>query len=89
MKKTAEQALEVSKQSVEESKEGTIWVLRRDILNSIDIHTNTKVITTKEYKRIKDQFEYYKSIGGNHDVESKWDEFNANIFGINDIKMIK
>lgn len=74
---------------VSESKEGTIWILRRDILNSIDFYEAKKEITSKDYKRIKDQFGYYKSLGGNHDVEGRFDEFTAKIYGTAEVKMTK
>ena len=72
-----------------ESKEGTIWILRRDILNSIDFHEQTKMVTAKQYKRIKDQFDYYTSIGGNHDVKSRFDDFTTKVMGTGEIKMEK
>lgn len=82
-------AVSEAKKAMENSKEGTIWILRRDILNSIDYHTATTSITSKAYTRIKDQFDYYHSIGGNHDVESRFDEFKVKIFGTGEIKMVK
>lgn len=78
-----------SEKATAESKEGTIWILRRDILNSIDFHEAKGEISSKEYKRIKDQFDYYKSLGGNHDVEGRFDEFTAKIYGTAEIKMTK
>jgi hypothetical protein len=42
----------------------------------------------KQFKCIKDEFEYYTSIGGNHDVKEKYDNFVAKIFGIGEIKMV-
>lgn len=78
-----------SEQITANANEGTIWILRRDILNSIDLYNETKSITHKQYKRIKDQFDYYKSIGGNHDVEETFSDFTVKIFGSGEIKMIK
>ena len=79
----------LTSKTVDESKEGTIWILRRDILNSIELYDSTKSVTSKEYKRLKDQFNYYKSIGGNHDVESRFEDFTTKIFGTAEIKMSK
>ena len=62
-----------------ESKEGTIWILRNDIIKSIDIHEATGTITPKSYKRLRDQFDYYTSIGGNHDVKDRIETFNVEI----------
>lgn len=84
----SKKAVEESKKSINESKEGTIWILRRDILNSIELYESTKTITQKQYKRIKDQYEYYHSIGGNHDVKGRFEDFNIKIFGTNAIRMI-
>lgn len=70
------------------AKEGTIWLLRDDIIKTIEFHEATKKITQKQYKRIKDEFEYYTSIGGNHDVKERFDDFMAEIFGTQEIKMI-
>lgn len=63
--------------------------MRRDILNSIELCTEAKSVTSKEYKRLKDQFNFYKAIGGNHDVEEKFDDFTTKIFGTAEIKMPK
>lgn len=70
------------------AKEGTIWLLRDDIIKSIDFHEATKKITQKQYRRIKDEFDYYTSIGGNHDVKERFEDFVAEIFGTQEIKMV-
>jgi hypothetical protein len=73
---------------LKKAKDGTIWLLRDDILKTIDFHTQTKIITKKQYKCIKDEYEYYVSIGGNHDVKEKYDDFIAKILGTGEIKMV-
>jgi hypothetical protein len=73
---------------LQKAKQGTMWLLRDDILKTIDLHTQTKLITMKQYKCIKDEYDYYVSIGGNHDVKEKYDHFVAKIFGLGEIKMI-
>ena len=72
---------------MKQAKEGTIWILRDDLITTIDFHEATKTITMKQYRRIKDEYEYYVSIGGNHDVKERFDEFTAKIYGTQEIKM--
>lgn len=73
---------------MKQAKEGTIWILRDDLINTINFHEATKTITMKQYRRIKDEYEYYTSIGGNHDVKERFDDFTAKIYGTQEIKMI-
>lgn len=70
------------------AKEGTIWLLRDDIMKTIDFHEATLKITHKQYKRIKDEYEYYISIGGNHDVKDRFEGFFAKVYGTGEIKMV-
>lgn len=74
--------------AVEQAKEGVIWILRRDILHSIDYHETSHKITYKQYRRLKDQFDYYTQIGGNHDVKERFENFSIKIFGTKDIEML-
>jgi hypothetical protein len=83
-KKNAETRQEMMKQA----KEGTIWLLRDDIIKTIDFHEATKKISQKQYKRLRDEYEYYTSIGGNHDVKDRFEDFMAEIFGTGEIKMV-
>ena len=76
------------KEMMLQAKEGTIWLLRDDIIKSIDFHEATKKITPKQYKRLKDEFDYYVSIGGNHDVKERFDDFTARIYGTGEVKMM-
>lgn len=78
----------VHDQMMKQAKEGTIWLLRDDIMKTIDFYEATKTITKKQYRRIKDEFDYYTSIGGNHDVKDRWDSFNVKILS-NDISITK
>lgn len=73
---------------MKQAKEGTIWLLRDDIMKTIDFYEATLKITHKQYKRIKDEYEYYISIGGNHDVKDRFENFFAKIYGTGEIKMI-
>ena len=74
---------------MEQAKEGTIWILRNDILKSIDIYEAKGTITAFEYRWLKEEFEHYKEIGGNHDVKERFDSFTAKIYGTGEIKMVK
>ena len=62
-----------------QAKEGTIWLLRDDIMKTIDFHEATGRITQKQYKRLKDEYEYYVEIGGNHDVKDRWTTFKTDM----------
>ena len=73
---------------MKQAKEGTIWLLRDDIIKTIDFHEATKKISQKQYKRLRDEYEYYTSIGGNHDVKDRFEDFMAEIFGTGEIKMV-
>ena len=83
-----EQADTTHKEMMKKAKEGTIWLLRDDIIKSIDFHEATKKITPKQFKRLKDEFDYYASIGGNHDVKERFDDFTARIYGTGEVKMV-
>ena len=72
---------------MKQAKEGTIWILRDDLIKTMEFHEATKTITMKQYRRIKDEYEYYTSIGGNHDVKERFDDFTAKIYGTQEIKM--
>ena len=72
-----------------QAKEGTIWLLRDDIIKTIEFHEATKTISQKQYRRIKDEYEYYTAIGGNHDVKDRFEDFVTEIFGTGKIKMIE
>ena len=73
---------------MKQAKEGTIWLLRDDIMKTIDFHEATLKITHKQFKRIKDEYEYYISIGGNHDVKDRYESFFAKVYGTGEIKMV-
>ena len=73
---------------MKQAKEGTIWLLRDDIMKTIDFHEATLKITHKQYKRIKDEYEYYISIGGNHDVKDRFESFFAKVYGTGEIRMV-
>lgn len=80
--------MDESKKNRECSHESAIWILRKDILESIERCEYKKTVTSKQYKRILDEFEYYKSIGGNHDVEDRVTEFRMKVLGTMEIKMM-
>jgi hypothetical protein len=78
----------IHQEMMKQAKEGTIWLLRDDIIKTIDFHEATKTITQKQFKRVKDEYEYYTSIGGNHDVKDRFEDFYSQIFGTGEIKMV-
>lgn len=75
--------VEKSKREHEEmlrqAKEGNIWIIRYDIMRTIDLFEVKGQMTAREYTRLKDEYQYYKSIGGNHDVQERFDSFTARI----------
>jgi hypothetical protein len=60
-----------------QAKEGNIWIIRYDIMRTIDLFEVKGQLTAREYTRLKDEYQYYKSIGGNHDVQERFDNFTA------------
>lgn len=78
----------VHDQMMKQAKEGTIWLLRDDLMKTIDFYEATGTITKKQYRRIKDEFDYYTSIGGNHDVKERFENFFTKIYGTGEIKMV-
>ena len=78
----------VHEEMLKKAKDGTLWLLRDDIIKSIDYHEVTKKITPKQYRRLKDEFDYYTSMGGNHDVKERFDDFTTKIYGTAEIKMV-
>ena len=71
-----------------QSREGSQWILRQDMLRSMDYHEATKTITEKQYKALRDEFDYYTSIGGNHDVKERLNFFTAKILS-GEVKVVK
>ena len=83
-----EKSSETHRDMMKQAKEGTIWLLRDDIIKTIDYHEAKKSITPKQYKRLRDEFDYYTEIGGNHDVKERFDDFTAKIYGTQEVKMV-
>ena len=79
---------ETHEDMMKKAKEGTIWLLRDDIIKTIDFHEATKKITQKQFKRVKDEYDYYVQIGGNHDVKDRFSDFYSEVFGTGEIKMV-
>jgi hypothetical protein len=88
MARSVRESAQMHEKMMRQAKEGTIWLLRDDIIKSIDYFDATRRITQKQYKRIKDEYEYYVSIGGNHDVKERFEEFFSSIYGTGEIKMV-
>ncbi len=74
-------------QLIREARNSNIWIIRHDILKTIDLHTAMKVITKEQYDYLTEEYEHYKEIGGNHDVTTKFNSFTTKIFGTGEIKM--
>lgn len=77
-----------TKKMLEQAREGNIWLIRRDIIYNIDLHTATKTISKRQYQLLKEEVEHYFAMGGNHDVHDRWDEFNVDIFGTRTITIL-
>jgi len=71
-----------------QSREGSQWILRQDMLKAMEHHEATKQITEKQYKALRDEFDYYTSIGGNHDAKERLNAFTAKILS-GDVKVVK
>lgn len=74
-------------QLIKESRTSNIWIIRHDILRTIDLHTAMKSITKEQYDYLEEEYDHYKEIGGNHDVTTKFNSFKTKIFGTGEIKM--
>lgn len=86
-KRAIKSADDTHREMMKDAKEGSIWLLRNDIIQTIEIHEARKTITPKQYRRLKDEYEYYAKIGGNHDVKDRFDDFTAKIYGTGEVKM--
>lgn len=64
---------------MKQAKDGTVWMLRYDIIRTIDLFEAKGVMTAKDYTRLKDEYQYYRGIGGNHDVQERFDQFTAKL----------
>lgn len=74
-------------QIIKEARISNIWIIRHDILRTIDLHTAMKSITKEQYDFLVEEYNHYKEIGGNHDVSAKFNSFTSKIFGTGEIKM--
>lgn len=85
--KTLKNISDDAKQEAKIAKESSIWLMRNDIIQTIDIHEAKKHITQKQYMLLKDEYAHYVDIGGNHDVKERFDLFTSKIYGTGEIKM--
>lgn len=51
-------------------------------------HEATKQITERQYKALRDEFDYYTQIGGNHDAHERLNQFTAKILS-GEVKVVK
>ena len=61
--------------------------MRHDILRSIDVCEARGSITPQEWKRLVEEYRYYLSIGGNYDVEDRFESFRTKVMGTREIAM--
>lgn len=72
---------------IEQAREGNIWLIRYDIIRTIDLYETRGIITPKEYTRLKDEYQYYRdTLKGNHGVQERFDEFTAKLLS-GEVKM--
>jgi hypothetical protein len=65
---------------ISQAREGNMWLIRYDIIRTIDLYEMRGRITSKEYTRLKDEFQYYREVlNGNHGVQERWDIFTAGL----------
>lgn len=79
---------EETKKLEKQGREGSIWILRRDMFREMDLHEATKTISQKQYKALRDEFDYYTSIGGNHDAKERLNLFTAKILS-GEVKVVQ
>ena len=78
-RKIMKESEETHKKMMKEAKEGNIWLLRYDIVRTIDLYEVRGKLSAKEYARLKDEYAYYRQMGGNHDVQDRFDQFTAKL----------
>lgn len=62
-------------QSLELLKVGTMYMLRKDLINRIDalLDTDVDIIDLKVVDNIRVEYEAYRKLNGNSDVVSRWE----------------
>lgn len=74
---------------LQQTHEGNIWLIRYDIHRTMDLYEAREQITSKEYKRLHDEYLYYtNTLKGNHGVQERWDEFTSRLLS-GELKMVK
>lgn len=84
---TRKEAVAIHESLSRQSREGNVWLLRHDILKTIDVAEAKGTITPQEWKRLAEEYRYYLSIGGNYDVEDRFESFRAKVMGTREISM--
>ena len=76
------------KDELRKAHEGNIWLLRNDLLKSIDVFEAKGEITENVFHALQDEYKHYRAIGGNYDVEEKWSDFKYKVMS-DKVKMTK
>lgn len=67
------------KDELKKAHEGNIWLLRNDLLKSIDVFEAKGEITENVFHALQDEYKHYRAIGGNYDVEERWSDFKYKV----------
>ena len=76
------------KNELKKAHEGNIWLLRNDLLKSIDVFEARGEITENVFHALQDEYKHYRAIGGNYDVEERWSDFKYKVMA-GQVKMKK
>ena len=58
------------------------------MFKAMDLYEARKQISEREYKALKDEFDFYTSIGGNHDTKERLNAFTSKILS-GEVKVVK
>lgn len=67
------------KSELKKAHEGNIWLLRHDLLKSIELFEAKGEITENVFHALQDEYKHYRAIGGNYDVEERWSDFKYKV----------
>lgn len=76
------------KSELKKAHEGNIWLLRHDLLKSMELFEAKGEITENVFHALQDEYKHYRAIGGNYDVEERWSDFKYKVLS-DKVKMIK
>lgn len=67
------------KNELKKAHEGNIWLLRHDLLKSMELFEAKGEITENVFHALQDEYKHYRAIGGNYDVEERWSDFKYKV----------